>query len=66
MELITGRKHTNAMTVKSLEGVKDASSLEENVNGDLFEDLVKTTFLLILFDAFQRNSHSVVITKLLH
>ena len=53
MQLITGRKHTNAMTVKSLEGVKDASSLEENVNGDLFEDLVKTTFLLILFDAFQ-------------
>ena len=41
-----GRKHINAMTVMSLEGVKDVYLSEENVNGDIFEDFVKTIFSL--------------------
>ena len=36
------------MTVILLEEVKDVYFSEENVNGDISEDLVKTTFLLIL------------------
>ena len=55
-QLTIGRKHINAIAVMSLEGVEDVYLSEENVNGVIFEDFVRTT--PPYFDAFQWNKQS--------
>ena len=47
-QLTIGRKRINAIAVMSLEGVEDVYLSEENVNGVIFEDFVRTTLLPIL------------------
>jgi len=60
-QLTIGRKRINAIAVMSLEGVEDVYLSEENVNGVIFEDFVRTTLLPILMPFNGTNSHSVVI-----
>ena len=60
-QLRVGQKFINAIAVMSLEGVDDVYLSQENVNGDIFEDFVRTTLLPILMPFNGTNSHSVVI-----
>lgn len=60
-QLRVGQKSINAIGIMSLEGVEDVYLAEENVNGDVFEDFVRTTLLPILMPFNGSNSHSVVI-----
>ena len=61
-QLRVGQKSINAIAVMSLEGgVDDVYLSQENVNGDIFEDFVRTTLLPILMPFNGTNSHSVVI-----
>ena len=60
-QLRLGQKRINAIAVMSLEGVEDVYLAEENVNGDVFEDFMRTTLLPILMPFNGTNSHSVVI-----
>ena len=49
------------IAIMSLEGMEDIYLTEDNVNGDVFEDFVRTTLLPILMPFNGANSHSVVI-----
>ena len=55
-------KRINAIGIMSCTGVEDVYLTEGNVDGDVFEDFVRTTTLLPLLMPFNGiNSHSVVI-----
>ncbi len=56
-----GHKSINAFGVMSLSGIEDVYISEENVNGDVFEDFMRTTLLPILMPFNGINSHSVVV-----
>lgn len=60
-QLSVGQKSINAIAVMSLAGVEDFYLTEENVNGDIFEDFIRTTLLPILMPFNGANSHSVVV-----
>lgn len=59
-QLRVGRKRINATGVMSLDGV-DVYLIQENVNGEIFEEFVRTTLLPILLPFDGTNNHSVVI-----
>lgn len=54
-------KRINAIGIMSRAGVEDVYITEENVDGDVFEDFVRTTLLPLLMPFNGVNSHSVVI-----
>ena len=60
-QLRVGQKAINAIGVVSMEGVNDIYLSDENVNGDVFEDFVRTTLLPVLMPFNGVNSHSVVV-----
>lgn len=60
-QLKMGQKNINAIGIMSLNGIEDVYISEENVNGDVFEDFVRTTLLPILMPFNGINTHSVVV-----
>ena len=59
--LRVGGKRLSVIGVMSVDGIEDIYISEGNVNGDVFEDFVRTTLLPLLQPFNGTNSHSVVV-----